>query len=111
MTAIGPTDKLFLITRRDLKPGQQAVQAAHALTEFLMEHPELGRCWRDASNYLALLVVDDESSLHGLARRAVERGVRVAAFHEPDLGDALTAIAIEPAGKRVVAGLPLALQI
>lgn len=29
--------KLYLVTRRDLSPAQQAVQAAHALQEFNME--------------------------------------------------------------------------
>jgi peptidyl-tRNA hydrolase len=107
---MGPTDKLFLVVRKDLSPGAQAVQAAHALTEFLLDHPELGRRWRDVSNYLALLAVDDERALHDVARRASERGVRLSIFREPDFGDALTALAIEPAGKRIVAGLPLALQ-
>lgn len=36
--------------------------------------------------------------------------VRHTAFFEPDLDDQLTAVAIEPAGARLVAHLPLALQ-
>jgi len=32
--------KLYLITREDLPPGQQAVQAAHALREFGEHHPD-----------------------------------------------------------------------
>jgi hypothetical protein len=36
-------------------------------------------------------------------------GLRVAAFHEPDLDDALTALALEPAASRLVSRLPLAL--
>jgi hypothetical protein len=34
--------------------------------------------------------------------------MRAAAVHEPDLGGALTALALEPAGYRLVRGLPLA---
>ena len=56
-----------------------------------------------------LLAASDELSLGWLRADAVTAGLRVASFHEPDLGDALTAIALEPAGQRLVAGLPLAL--
>jgi hypothetical protein len=35
--------------------------------------------------------------------------LRVVSFHEPDLADALTAVALESAGRRLVTGLPLAL--
>lgn len=38
------------------------------------------------------------------------QGVEVAVFREPDLGDALTALAIGPAGKRLTRGLALALS-
>jgi hypothetical protein len=52
--------KLHLVTRRDLSPGQQAVQAAHALREFIQHHPEVDRDWYERSNTLALLAVEDE---------------------------------------------------
>lgn len=32
------TSKLYVITRQDLSPGQQAVQSSHAMTEFIFEH-------------------------------------------------------------------------
>jgi len=34
-----PTLKLYLVTRADLSPGQQAVQAAHALREWVEGFP------------------------------------------------------------------------
>jgi hypothetical protein len=55
-----------------------------------------------------LLAATDELSLCWLHADAVAAGLRVAGFQEPDLGDALTAVALEPAGRRLVAGLPLA---
>jgi len=58
---------------------------------------------------VVLLAARDELSLSWLDADAVNAGLRVASFHEPDLDDALTAIALEPAGRRLVAGLPLAL--
>lgn len=104
--------KLYVVTRRDLRPGAQAVQACHAARQFAAEHPDLERAWFEASNTLALLAVPDEPALAQLAARASARGLRVAAFREPDLGDALTAIALEPGdgARRLCAGLPLTLD-
>lgn len=101
--------RLYLVTRADLPAGDQAVQAAHALTEFTFEHPEAAESWHRASNTLAFLVAPDEAALQTLLDRAFDRGLRASAFREPDLGDALTAVAIEPEGSRLVRSLPLAL--
>lgn len=104
-------DKLYLITRRDIAPGYQAVQSAHALRQFSHEHPEIDREWFERSNHLALLSVEDESSLCALVQDADDAGLRWSAFREPDIGDRVTAIAIEPHPKTraVCKGLPLAL--
>jgi peptidyl-tRNA hydrolase len=102
--------KLFLITRRDLSPAQQAVQAAHAQRQFAHEHPQIEREWFETSNTLAFLCVPDEEALGVLHQKAVDRDVPVAAFREPDRSDELTAIAIGPTGKRLTKGLPLALH-
>jgi hypothetical protein len=56
-----------------------------------------------------LLAASDELSLTWLRADALAAGLRVVSFREPDLGGALTAVALEPAGCRLVAGLPLAL--
>jgi peptidyl-tRNA hydrolase len=102
--------KLFLISRRDLSQGQQAVQAAHALTEFLLNHQELARDWYGRSNTLAFLSVADERALGVLLRKARDRFTPVSAFREPDRQNELTALAIGPEGKRLVRDLPLALS-
>ena len=52
--------KLHLVVRGDLPPGQQAVQAVHAMREFVREYPEVDRHWYEKSNTLALLTVPDE---------------------------------------------------
>jgi hypothetical protein len=57
---------------------------------------------------LVALAVPDELSLGWLCDDATAAGLRVARFHEPDLSGALTAAAIEPAGRRLVGSLPLA---
>ena len=67
------------------------------------------RGWHTESNTLVLLVVPDELALSWLWTDATSAGLRCVAFHEPDLHGALTAVALEPAARRLVAHLPLAL--
>lgn len=104
-------EKLVLVTRSDLRPGQQAVQAAHAMRQFAAEHPELDQAWFERSNTLALLTVPNEEALRRLADLADDRDLKLAAFREPDLGDALTAIALQPGPRtqKLCRNLPLAL--
>lgn len=105
------TSKLYLVSRTDLSPGQQAIQAAHALQELNMEFPLEVQAWYRASNTLAFLVVSNESDLKHLYRRAKERGTSVVGFHEPDLEGALTAVGLAPSliAKKLCAKLNLAL--
>ena len=56
-----------------------------------------------------LLAAPDEYCLFGLCDAAKARGLRFSVFFEPDLGNALTAVALEPAARRLVSRLPLAL--
>ena len=100
--------RLHLITRADLPPGDQAVQAAHALTEFVVEHAGAAQKWHRESNTLALLAAPDEKALERMLDRAFDLGILSASFREPDLGNSLTAIAIEPNGARICRNLPLA---
>jgi hypothetical protein len=88
--------KLFLVTRADLSAGSQAVQAAHAFREFAERHPTIERDWYRTSNHLVLLAVKNEAELAALLRAAIDRDVAAASFREPDLGSALTAIALAP---------------
>jgi hypothetical protein len=55
-----------------------------------------------------ILAAPDELALGLLSQDAARAGLRAIEVHEPDLGGALTAIALEPAGHRVVRALPLA---
>lgn len=105
-------NKMYLIVRDDLSPGAQAVQAAHALQQFNLEHADTAQKWCRESNYLAFLSVPNEASLVRLAEKARKMGLKTSAFIEPDLDDSATAIAIEPGSdsKRLCRNIPLALS-
>jgi hypothetical protein len=105
-------DKLYLVTRRDIAPGYQAVQSCHAIRQFTADHPERDQAWHSGSNYLSLLSVADEVELMRLIARAKDCGLRWSAWREPDVGGQITAIAIEPHPKtmELCKGLPLALK-
>lgn len=102
--------KLYVVTRSDLPAGAQCAQSCHALRLFSEEHPHIDRYWYAKSNNLVVLTVADEGALLDLVARATRGGVACAAFREPDFGDALTAVAIEPDGAKLVSNLRLALR-
>ena len=106
---MAPPARLYLVVRADLPPGQQAVQAAHAMREFAAHHPETERAWYESSNTLALLTVEDEAALRALLMQAFPKGLKVSPFHEPDRGGEMTAVAFEPGAKKLMRRLPLAL--
>lgn len=112
MASIKMGDKLYLVTRRDLAPGYQAVQSCHAMRQFTADHPDRDGEWFTNSNYLALLSVEDEVELMRLVTASKDAGLRWSAFREPDVGGQITAIAIEPHQKTVelCKGLSLALK-
>lgn len=103
-------DKLYLVTRSDLPPGQQAVQAAHSLHSFESEHRTVYVAWRDESQTLAFLAAPNEGALQRLLEKAEWAGVPAAGFLEPDLGNSLTAVALGPEGKRLCRRYPKALS-
>lgn len=105
-------DKLYSVTRRDLKPGYQAVQAAHAYVQFTQEHPKVTKEWHKVSQYMGLLSVADERELFDLYCLAVGVGIKCSPFYEPDVGFQMTALALEPgpATAELCSALPLALK-
>ena len=103
-------DKLFIVIRSDLPPGAQLAQGIHAMRAFVAAHPDVDRAWYESSNNIVVLNVPDAPALEQLLALGSQRGVPTAKFHEEDFGGELTAIAIGPSGKRLVANLPLALK-
>ncbi|WP_390889930.1 peptidyl-tRNA hydrolase [Dactylosporangium aurantiacum] len=99
-----------MVTRADLPPGIQATQATHAALDFAVAHPDTFRDWHAGSNTLVLVAARDEDALDRLRVAASAAGHRHVGFREPDLGGALTALAVEPAAYRLLSHLPLALR-
>ena len=81
-------DKLYVITRTDLSKSQQAVQAGHALAEYLLKNNTL---WGNGT--LVYLKVKNEKELKSLTKLLKYDRVPFTSFKEPDFNDQLTAIA------------------
>jgi len=84
----------------------------HALRQFTADHPEIDKHWFERSNYLGLLSVNNEIELFSLIEKAERNNIRFSVFKEPDIGDKVTAIALEPGPltKRLCSNLKLALK-
>lgn len=105
--------KLTTISRKDLTPGQQAVQASHAAIDFIFSFPEESKHWHKLSNYIINLSAIDEDHLESLSKFLCKHDIKFVKFTEPDLDDKLTAIAFlsNDITKRITSNLPLALKI
>lgn len=105
-------EKLITVTRSDLPTGYQLVQSAHAIADFAHDLPTFFKSWKNNSNYLVSLAIQDEQSLNKLFKKLKARGAPVVAFHEPDIGNQLTAICFYgiPEYRKLTSHLPLALK-
>ena len=86
--------KLVTITRQDLSVGYQITQTAHSVADFAYHKPYEFKSWRENSNYKICLSTKDEESLTKLYNKLIDRDAHVIAFHEPDLGNEMTAITL-----------------
>ena len=78
--------KLYVTVRTDLSGSQQAVQAGHALAEYMKTYDD----WHNGTLvYLGASI----RTLENLAFKLKDKGIPHAKFHEPDIGDELTALA------------------
>ena len=109
MKQISSTEKLRVVTRRDLQLRTQAVQSGHAAIDFIFQHPVEASNWHKESNYLAFLTVADEAELIKLISRAILGGIKHTVFREPDLDNQITAVAFEASeeAKRLTSSCPL----
>ena len=90
------------MTRDDLPPGAQLAQVAHAAIDYTQKYP--------FPPTIAVLAARDELALIWLAADAHQAGIPAVSFREPDLDDAVTAVALGPEGARLCRKFPLALR-
>ena len=83
--------RLYVLIDKELEPVYGCVQGGHALAAYLLEHPN--QEWNNS--YLIYL----KCNLYSMRRRLIKLGKDFSEFREPDLGNKLTAIAIEDSGK------------
>ncbi len=80
-------EKLYVVTRKDLSKSQQAVQAGHALAEYLLMNDT---SWGNGT--LVYLKVKDENELYSLTKKLECSKIDCTLFREPDFNWQLTAI-------------------
>lgn len=85
--------RLYVLVRKDLSPSYRAVQAGHAVAEWLLHD----QSWNNET--LIYLTTKDESTLNRWADKLDFRGIKWVGFREPDIGNQLTAIAVLSDGK------------
>jgi hypothetical protein len=74
-----------------LSPVYACVQAGHAVAQYLLEHPQ--QEWNN--EFLIYLYADVDKWKYKLRDKHKE----YSSFYEPDLGNTLTAIAVEDSGE------------
>lgn len=89
-------DKLYIVVRKDLKPGIQLAQALHAALHFSFDHRALCEKWMNISDHICVLHIDNEEELQKLLYKANSKRIVSSTFNEPDLDNSLTAICFEP---------------
>ena len=104
--------KLLTVVRADLKPGAQIAQTSHAIAEFAYQFPNQFLDWKQNSNYIISLSVDNEEKLQRLFYKLLDNGADVVAFTEPDINDQLTSICYygTPEMRKLTDKLDLALE-
>lgn len=101
-----------MAVRSDLCPGQQLAQSWHAGVDFAVKYPSITQRWHDTSNNVVVVAVPGEAEVMVLESMALTLGLKHHLVVEPDLDNAVTAIALEPGpmAKRLCAQFPLALK-
>jgi len=79
--------KLYVLVRKDLPTSYQAVQAGHAVAEWLIHD----QSWKNGT--LIYLGVNNEKELLRWGSKLKNKDIPFVTFKEPDIGNELTALA------------------
>ncbi len=103
---------MVTVTRKDIFPGYQLVQTAHAAAEYIIKHRDESEKWSRDSNSIITLSVKNLNDLQNLSEKLKNLGIKVAEFYEPDIENQLTAIALlaDNEIRKKLSYLPLALK-
>lgn len=85
---------MTIITIDDLSPGYKCVQSAHALADFAVRYEHEFKQWQMGSNYLCCLEAS-EFKIKRLIDKLNSLEIKYHIFLEPDIGNKMTAIAVE----------------
>jgi hypothetical protein len=88
-------EKLFILIRKDLPLAYQAVQAGHAVAQWMLDNP----AHRWGNQTLVYLSVPDETHLDLWCSKLESRGYGYSEFREPDIDNQKTAVACYGAEK------------
>jgi hypothetical protein len=80
-----------VLVRKDLSHGQQIVQTSHVVAEYLLNN--CCSTWKNET--LVCLGVHSENCLERWASRVALLKLPFAVFREPDIGNQMTALAVE----------------
>lgn len=99
----------MVVTRQDMTSGYKAVQSTHAAINFIFEHYGRASPWFTSSNTLVQLELKDEKQLKLLIQKCEQLQLYYTVFREPDIGNQITAVAIEPSlvTQKLVSKIPL----
>ena len=101
-------NKLITVTRQDIPYGYQCVQSTHSIAYFAIEHREVFEKWHETSQYMVSLGAKNENHLKDLITKAEERDIKMSVFYEPDIGNEITSITLEPCetSRKMTSSLP-----
>ena len=91
---ISANDFLTVIVRKDLKAGYKVAQSCHAVADFAISHGEEFKEWQFKSNYLCCLEAS-QFKIEKTISKLDELKIKYNVFEEPDIGNQVTAIAVE----------------